>query len=290
MVKIRRDKNALTFFDNKNGTKLRLSLGPYTKSKKPELVDIKITDYCPFMCGFCYQNSTPDGFHSTIENMEFIIKELKKAKVFEVALGGGEPTDHPDFIEILKKFHAAGVVPNFTTKSMGWVKRNWEEISEYVGAFAFSAEKVSDLNSADIMFKDIPRDRINIHYIMGLCSELEFIEFMKRANDLGFRVTLLGYKTVGRGGEVTHTTYDWWINAVGLLQALDSCPTFSIDTPLAEQYASVLPVDKRLFHTREGFVSAYIDAVAMKMGASSFEHLDSLVPFDKTWIKRYAYI
>lgn len=289
-IKIRRDKNSLVFFDNSNGTKLRLSIGSYTKAKHPELVDIKITDYCAFGCSFCYQASTLQGQHSTMENMDFVIDELRKARVFEVALGGGEPTDHPHFKEILQKFHNAGIVPNFTTKSMGWVKRNWSDIESYTGAFAFSAEKVSDLDSADIMFKDIPRERINIHYIMGLCSQEEFISFMKRANELNFRVTLLGYKTVGRGDEVSHTTYDWWIRSVGLLQALNSCPTFSIDTPLAEQYADRLPVDKRLFHTREGFVSAYIDAVAMKMGASSFENLESLVPFDNQWIKRYASI
>lgn len=289
-IKIRRDKNALTIFDSSNGTKVRLAIGKYNKSKKPELVDIKITDFCLFACSFCYQNSTPDGAHATMENMDFIINELKKAKVFEVALGGGETTDHPHFIEIMRKFREAGIVPNFTTKSMGWVKRNWKQIEPYTGAFAFSAEKVNDLVSADIMFKDIPRDKINIHYIMGLCTQEEFILFMKKAKELNFRVTLLGYKTVGRGNEVEHSTYDWWLPSIDLLQAMNSCPTFSIDTPLAEQYADRLPVASNLFHTREGFVSAYFDAVAMKMGASSFENLSSLVPLDKSWIKRYASI
>jgi hypothetical protein len=288
--KIRRDKNALAVFDTRNGTKLRFAIGPYTKSKHPELVDIKITDYCAFACAFCYQASTIKGKHSTVANMQFIIDELKKAKVFEVALGGGEPTDHPDFVKILKDFHNAGIVPNFTTKSLGWVKRNWSTIDPYVGAFAYSAETVKDLDSADKMFDSIPKDRINIHYIMGLGSNVEFVAFMKRAAELNFRVTLLGYKTVGRGDDVEHVDYDWWIDAIHFLRKMNCCPTFSIDTPLAEQYQDELPVSKNLFHTREGFVSAYIDAVAMKMGASSFENLESLVPFDKDWVDRYAAI
>lgn len=286
----RLDRNALAFFDRTNGSKIRFSLGKYTKAKRPELVDIKITDFCLFGCAFCYQASTPEGQHATMDNMRFIINELRKAKVFEVALGGGEPTDHPHFIQILKEFHAAGIVPNFTTRSMGWVKRNWSLIEPYIGAFALSVDTAHGLRSAAKMFMEVPRDRVNIHYIMGLGNEKDFVAFMKTANELDFRVTLLGYKTVGRGDEVYHVEYDWWISLVHLLIASDQCPKFSIDTPLAEQYEHQLPVDHKLFHTREGFISAYIDAVAMKIGASSFEHLDTLQPFDRAWLSTYAAI
>ena len=285
-IKVRRDKNALAFFDSRNGTKLRFALGRYTKARIPELVDIKITDYCPFACAFCYQDSTLQGKHARIENMEFIIRELAKHKVFEVALGGGEPTDHPDFLTILRGFREAGVVPNFTTKSLGYVKRNWMRLEPYVGAFAYSAETVDDLYKADKMLKDVPRDRVNIHYVMGLQGEYEFLRFMYEAHRLNFRVTLLGYKTVGRGDQVEHQNYDWWIDRVSTLVRMGRCPTFSIDTPMAEQYADRLPVDRRMFHTREGFVSAYIDAVQMGMSASSFEN-QNLVPFDDRWVTRF---
>lgn len=285
-VKVRRDKNALTLFDQRTGDKIRLAIGKYTKARIPELVDIKITDYCPFACAFCYQDSTLAGKHADFWNMWYIARELGEKGVFEVALGGGEPTDHPDFIDILKTFYANGVVPNFTTKSLGWVRRHWDEIDRYVGAFAYSAETVADLESAAKMFAAIPHDRINIHYVMGLQNQYDFLAFMIRAHELDFRVTLLGYKTVGRGDQVEHVEYDWWIPLVRLLVRAGVCPTFSIDTPMAEQYADRLPVDKRLYHTREGFVSAYIDAVQMGMSASSFEN-QNLVPFDKHWVKRY---
>lgn len=285
-VKVRRDKNAIVLFDQRNGNKVRLAIGPYRKARVPELVDIKITDYCPFACAFCYQDSTLAGQHASLANMEFIIAELAKAKVFEVALGGGEPTDHPDFKLILRGFREAGIVPNFTTKSLGWVKRNWWQIHESAGAFAYSAETVNDLQSADKMLRDIPRERVNIHYVMGLQGEEEFYQFMREAHRRFFRVTLLGYKTVGRGDQVEHQSYDWWIDTVHQLVRHNVCPTFSIDTPMAEQYADRLPVDKRMFHTREGFVSAYIDAVQMGMSASSFEN-QNLVPFDEKWIKRF---
>lgn len=288
-LRARRDKNAVTFFDSRNGTKLRFALGRYKKARIPELVDIKITDYCPFGCAFCYQDSTLDGFHATTQNMEFIIAQLAEHKVFEVALGGGEPTDHPDFLLILRSFREAGIVPNFTTKSLGYVKRNWRYIEPHAGAFAYSCETYKDVVSADRMLTKVPRDRVNLHYVMGLGTPRDFLQFMVAAHDMDFRVTLLGYKTVGRGDQVDHFSYDWWMHVVRMLVSQGRCPTFSIDTPMAEEFADRLPMDKRFFHTREGFVSAYIDAVAMGMSASSFEN-ENLVPFDEHWVKRFRII
>ena len=288
--RFRRDKNAVVAFNPATGTKLRFAAGPYTKARIPELVDIKITDYCPFACGFCYQNSTVEGQHATLDNMRYLAEQFGHNNVLEVALGGGEPTDHPHFIKILETFKRNGVVPNFTTKSMGWVKRNWHLIENTVGAFAYSAEKPSDVESAALMFADIPKDRINLHYVMGLDDETGYVAFMRAAHKHGFRVTLLGYKTTGRGATAPHQEYGWWPDVTTLLIEAGVCPTMSIDTPLAEQFDGIMPVDKRAYHTREGYVSAYVDAVAMTMGASSFDPAAHLVPFNQDWVETYKTI
>ena len=44
-------------------------------------------------------------FIFTEDNIKFIANELMAKEVFEVALGGGETTLHPDFLEILKIFN-----------------------------------------------------------------------------------------------------------------------------------------------------------------------------------------
>lgn len=288
-MKVRRDRNVIAFFDERDGTKIRIGLGRYTKASRPELVDIKITDYCAFNCSFCYQGSTIKGKHATTENLVRIVSELQKAKVFEVALGGGEPTDIPGFIDLLKLFRERGIVPNYTTKSLVWTRKYWSEVNPLIGAFAYSAETVEDLERADHYFTEIPRERINIHYVMGLDTREAFLSFMAAAHRLNFRVTLLGYKTVGRGSEVEHQGHSWWLSVVRILQELGRCPTFSIDTPLAEEYNDELRefLPSYSYHTREGAFSMYIDAVAMKMGASSFENLDDLQPFDDRWRSRY---
>ncbi len=50
--------NFWSLFSRKSGKKIRLSFSDITsdpsKSSSPELVDIKITDFCPYGCKFCY--------------------------------------------------------------------------------------------------------------------------------------------------------------------------------------------------------------------------------------------
>lgn len=254
------------------------------------LVDITTSTRTFFADGFathnCYQGSTIFGKHAPLENILETIRQMSEAKVFEVALGGGEPTDHPDFIEILHRFREAGIVPNFTTKSLGWVKRNWSQIEPVVGAFAFSCEKAKDVESAAKSLAKIPRDRVNLHYVMGLEDEAGFVAFLRAAKKHNFRVTLLGYKTVGRGGDFTPHDYSNWIDLVRMLVLLGEAPTISIDTPLAAQYEHDLPVPKFAFHTKEGYVSAYIDAVQMGLSASSFDNED-LIPLSGDLVADY---
>lgn len=59
------DGNAIVGYSPKTGIKFRWSPDEYTKSTTPELVDVKITDYCSFGCSFCLTGdtkiSTPTG-------------------------------------------------------------------------------------------------------------------------------------------------------------------------------------------------------------------------------------
>lgn len=291
-IAVRRDKNALVLFNRKDGTKIRLAVGPYKKASRPELVDIKISDWCDMGCEFCYQASTLNGRHASMDNMSVIATRLGKAGVFEVALGGGETTGHPEFVPILQMFRDEGIIPNFTTKKPVVVRKLWPQIGHLIGGFAYSAENTGQIYAAHNQFQKggIPKDKVALHYVMGLGDRDHFKSYLMAAWVCGYRVTLLGYKTVGRGGDVVPHPYDWWVDVVSELVAKGCCPDLSIDTPLAEQYDGQMPVETYMYHTREGAFSMYIDAVSMEMGASSFERGDSLVPFDKDWRKRYARI
>ncbi len=287
-IAVRRDRNALVLFSRKDGTKLRFAFGKYEKATWPELVDMKITDWCDVGCSFCYQASTLGGKHASMENIRFAIQELARVKVLESALGGGETTSHPQFVEILREFKTAGIIPNFTTKKPAAVRRLWPEISDLIGGFAYSAESAGQVLTAARLMRDIPADKVSLHYVMGLGGREHFREYLKAAAGVGYRVTLLGYKTNGRGKDVVPFPYEWWVDEVSALVASGMCPSLSIDTPLAGEWAGRMPVDKALYHTEEGKFSMYIDAVALTYGASSFENKTNLLPFDKDWVTGYA--
>lgn len=84
----RKEKDYWVLFNRKNGSKMRMSfvsdIAP-TKAIAPELADIKITDFCPYACEFCYQDSTLNGKHAKLSDIKNIAQELSKAQVFEVA-------------------------------------------------------------------------------------------------------------------------------------------------------------------------------------------------------------
>jgi len=286
-IAVRFDKNAVMLFSRKDGTKMRFSVGPYTKASKPELVDIKISGYCSYGCKFCYQASTLQGKHADMEDVRFVVKELTKAKVAEVAIGGGETLEFPHIIETFKLFKDAGIVPNFTTKFPGLVRKHWKELEPLIGGFAYSAENAAQIRSAAKLFRNIPNRFVNLHYVMGLGDREHFREYLMAAAEVGYRVTLLGYKTTGFGKNVIPFPYDWWVDEVESLVKQDLSPTLSIDTPLAAQFEGKMPIEKHQYHTREGAYSMYIDISEMKFGASSFDGDDKLYPFTKDWRKLY---
>ncbi len=313
----RKDKDYWTVFNRKNGEKVRFSFTSSeqpTKATSPELADIKITDFCPYDCEFCYQDSTLKGKHSKMSDIEKILNELEKNNVYEVAFGGGETTLHPNFVEILKLTKEKNIVPNFTTKNLNLLRQsNAKEIIENCGAMAFSVqskEEILKVKSAFIDFEEQDKistsaydyygnndkqsspwkPKITFQVVMGVMPEKEFKDMLDEISDFGTRVTLLGYKENGRGSSFAPHEYNNWLDIV-LDKKEHSGMIVSIDTALASEFESELlkkDIDKRTFHTNEGAFSVYIDAVKMKFYPSSYVGLENSKPFDENWIEGYA--
>jgi hypothetical protein len=255
------------------------------KASAPELVDIKITDFCPYNCDFCYQSSTVKGEHANSYEIYKLASALGELKVFEVALGGGEPTLHPEFGTILRYFREAGIVPNFTTKNLNWLRdpKKWIKWLDHAGAFAYSANDEKDIAELATLldYNGIEHQRANIHIVMGTVDEWKFTRMMREAQEKLISVTLLGYKRFGFGLDYEHIPYHWWISKV--MERADQRPygaAVSIDTVLAKEYEDQIlaaQVPSWLFTTEEGQFSCYIDAVKNKMGPSSYCGEDSMI-------------
>jgi hypothetical protein len=267
-----------TLFCPNDGTKIRMSFDGkpnVTKAYAPELVDIKINDYCPFACKFCYQDSTKDKGHSDT-NYWYLARVFRELKVFEVALGGGEPTLHPNFLGILQDFRKEGIVPNFTTKNLKWLRdpQEFVPILENAGCFAFSADTAPQIKELGTLldYNKISRGRANIQIVMGTMGQWGFKQIVRECYQQHFKLTLLGFKDIGRGAGFTPEKYDWWLDTIKKQQKT-GIPSICIDTALALQYEKQIldaGIPSYMFHTQEGKFSMYFDAMKGMIGPSSY--------------------
>jgi hypothetical protein len=285
----RKDGDYWTLFNRHNGAKIRMTFKGEEfdvipqRSTAPELVDIKITDYCPFACSYCYQDSTLEGKHASDGWLTALAYQLAGLNVFEVAIGGGEPTLHPKFVDILQAFRRCNIVPNFTTKNLGWLKggEQTEEILKLAGAFAFSAEKAGAVHELAALLERRGIDHrpyvsnyrpVTIQHVVGVSDEAEFQEVLLACRAHDFQITLLGYKMVGRGPEFGVKPSSKWLTIVkkvcegGYLRV-------GIDTALADRHWDDLiavGVPAVCMTRVEGQFSCYIDAVAQTINTSSY--------------------
>ncbi|NJL72459.1 MAG: radical SAM protein [Candidatus Competibacteraceae bacterium] len=283
-------KIRMRFFDD-NGEPVVPEAGGNNVPQKafaPELVDVKITDYCPFDCAFCYQDSTKDGKHADADFLTTLGYALGEMQVLEVAIGGGEPTMHPQFLSFCNTLKYGGVVANFTTKNLAWLKddKMRNKILETTGGFAFSPTKREDVKALHKLVEKygIAKDRVSIHLVMGTMNEIDFEYMLRNCADARFRVTLLGYKTTGRGSQVEAMDYGFWLKVVKRLMEKHKCPSLGVDTVLAAAYEKEIleaDVPSWLFTVKEGAFSMYIDAVNRTAGASSFVPKEEMKPLDE---------
>lgn len=297
---IRKTPNGWLMFNRWSGAKLRLvDRDGDLRPTAPELVDIKTTDYCPYGCSFCYQGSTEKGEHGSLENIQVIAERLAEAGVLEVAIGGGEPTLHPDFVETLKAFSSRGINANFTTRNLAWIRKEElrAEVRKHSQAFAYSVEDPANVAKLRALMTD---NRFymeaNLHYVMGSTDFDTFKAIVDAAYEHRFRLTLLGYKTTGRGDEFTPHDYSGWLDHLtsldtpaGKLGLPGRLPDVSVDTTLVQQTYDqmVEKLPAATFHREEGLFSAYVDAVSMTMAPSSYEPDRGHSPFDENWLATF---
>jgi hypothetical protein len=281
----RKDGEYWTVFNHSDGTKVSFSLTttePYKKATAPELVDIKITNYCPFGCSFCYQSSNTKGQHAKLEDIRILAKALADMGVFEVAIGGGEPTMHPEFAQILDIFNQNRIVPNVTTRNLEYLhnKENAKLLS-LCGGIAYSCHNASDVNKFDSSYAPLPvkiwsewnPTEQTVQHVIGTCDEKEFdnmLEMISKSDYIN-TVTFLAYKSYGQGELFKPKEFDWFSKVYD--KAKKGNFSFGIDTPLAKESIEKLKainVPDTYYKTEEGKFSCYIDAVEGKIGPSSY--------------------
>ncbi|MCK5416373.1 radical SAM protein [Candidatus Parcubacteria bacterium] len=177
----------------------------------PSIIDVNITRNCNLNCPHCYMNSKTNNDHMSLDNYKIALREIEKAGVFQIALGGGEPTTHPDFIKILKLTKKTRVIPNLTTNGKDLSLKNIIAISTYCSAVAFSVEGINSdfekirnfpFSSLIETVKKFKLLKTNIVFQIAV-SKNNIQKIDKITNYLlrfkPYGILFLAYKPVGRG-------------------------------------------------------------------------------------------
>lgn len=258
--------------DEKTGFTLRWGKTPKDNPESapvPELADISISNHCSKGCSFCYRDSKPNNEFMSLEDYCKVLDSLNHPEygnVFQVAIGGGEPLEHPNFREIIETTCNHSIVPNFTTNGTLLDESICHFLADKVGAVAISTASLSEFDSSKVDMLVRFGIKTNIHYVLSnrnideACDILsgEFNDTLKGVN----AVVFLTYKPAGRAS-------DEWVIAQGkgferFLELIDKGvrdrPRFGFDAcfvPMLLRHTNVKP---EMVDSCEGaFFSVYVD-------------------------------
>lgn len=206
MVKYHSKQHYKTLFHQGSGLFVRKEDDGYPEplwsAEGPELIDLSITSYCQKACSFCYRGSNATTYrHLSIKDIMDVVEQAKACGTLQIALGGGNPNEHPQFAEILKIIRRYDIVPSYTSNGMGLSNNILKATADYCGAMAISIYAPYDICYYENILKRV-KDygiKVNIHVIirndtLDIWSDwlLEPPEFMKYVN----AVVFLNYKPI----------------------------------------------------------------------------------------------
>lgn len=211
-------KNTLKILETKKKIEVKTTeIGDFAEKysfevlNSPALADIQITAKCNLHCPHCYANSMPDGGNIFWKDLILALDNFSSAGVFQVALGGGEPTLHPNFTQILKEVRKRKMIPNLTTNGKELTEKIAKDMGDYCGAVALSIEGIGKdfekrrnfswnkfCQSIKLLKKHGNRLVFQITASDNNIEKLpDIIEFLLESKPYG--LIFLAYKPVGRG-------------------------------------------------------------------------------------------
>ncbi|MNF95334.1 molybdenum cofactor biosynthesis protein A [compost metagenome] len=103
-MKLRLGPNGFHLFDRSSGLNVLIDEMHPTEaswSKSPRQVSIALTNVCDLCCRHCYAPKHKASLHT--DSVLRWLKELDTEGCLGIGFGGGEPTLHPDFVNICKR-------------------------------------------------------------------------------------------------------------------------------------------------------------------------------------------
>lgn len=250
-----------------DGTKIRYTDGDEFFPEFPESIDLKITNRCDRGCLMCHEKSTKDGKHASLHHP--FLTSLQAGT--ELAIGGGNPLEHPDLIPFLQRMKEKGIVCNMTVhqvhliENLSFVQNLLDEKLIYGLGISVASVMCSDAIAA---FCQKNKNAV-LHVIAGIVST----EMLEKFYDKDLKLLILGYKRVGRGIDYYSTEIE---NGIAFLEEniLDIAKHFkvvSFDNLAIGQLKMQSKVDDfdLLYMGDDGDFTMYVDLVKNEFAVSS---------------------
>ena len=190
-------------FDYETGIAVRWGKNeehPFWKEEGPELLDISITNYCERECDFCYRKADQAGSFMNRRFFEEILQQADNIGVQQIALGGGNPNQHPEFVEFLQMARKHHIMASYTTNGQGMSDDIYIATKRYGGAVAVSWYEpyIYAKNVIEACAKyHIP---VNIHFVLNkesLKNAIDLLHSNVITWDIVNAIVFLNYKPLG---------------------------------------------------------------------------------------------
>ena len=181
----------VSIFDD--GTKIRENDLDFFDASFPESMDLKITNRCNMGCPMCHEDSKCDGLHGDIMSESFIDKLHPYT---ELAIGGGNVLEHPDFYDFLAKCKSLNLICSTTINQKHFME-NLDFIRKLRDEKLIYGLGISLSNPWQDGFINAVKEFPNavIHVINGIVTMQQLEELRYH----GLKILILGYKEFRRG-------------------------------------------------------------------------------------------
>lgn len=189
----------VSIFDD--GTKIRENDLDFFAPDTVESMDIKITNKCDKGCPMCHEDSKRDGKHGDILGPSFIDKLHPYT---ELAIGGGNPLEHPDLMEFLLKCKDLHLIPSMTINQDHFM-RNISVVKKLCDEKLIYGLGISLTDPTDNFINQVVQfPNAVIHVIAGIFDRNDLLKLSYK----NLKILVLGYKKVRRGKNLYANAHD----------------------------------------------------------------------------------
>jgi len=266
--------NYTVLLDLKDGTKIRYNVLDTLIPNRPESIDVKITNKCNHNCGFCHENSNPQGQEATLKDIIDFAETIPPYT--EIALGGGNLMEDINHTEMaLHIFKRAKAIVSITIRQDDFMNniallKYWQSYNLIYG-IGISLTDIKDSNFWRA-YEQFPT--AIIHVIVGVFKPSDVGRLVRHKA----KVLFLGYKMIRKGKKYFEDNAEKVIENIQLLKKYiglyhEDFNICSFDNLALQQLDIDKVVDeidwKKYYMGEDGTTTFFVDLVKMEYASSS---------------------